>query len=218
MTNILGLIGLGWVGIFMDNKKPNQSKIEKRLKHYRKDVENFDQVLIIDSLGKHMDQIQKATRWGLAIVLILIGSAFVNNLSLKIFGLDISIDKIIYFAHASFIFVNVSLIVWFIRIEKLILFLDGRENFIKGLSMLSTHTLFFNPFSFLGSNKDSQRGMKINFCMSFLLLLSLLVLAAITGKEKPFLMVFSCTVVCFGLFVIKGIIDIINFRLVANNE
>ncbi len=199
-------------------KKLLKVKLKSASSIIRKDVENFDPDLIIDALGKHMDQIQKITRWWLAILPILIGSVFDNNVPLKIFNHDIPIDKIIYFAHTAFIFVNGSVFFWFKRIEKLVLLLEDRENFIKGLSKLSTHTLFFNPFSFLGSKKNSYRGMNINFYVSVLMLFILLVLAARTGTEKPILMFISCTVVVFGVFVIKGIIDIINFRLDEKKE
>jgi hypothetical protein len=187
----------------------------KFLKHDSKDIENFDQDLVIDSLGNHMDQIQKTKRWVLAIVLILTWSTFDKSIPVKIIGLDIPIEKIIYFVYASFIFVNVSLTIWVIRIGKLVLLLDDRGSFIKGLSKLSTHTLIFNPFAFLGSKNYSEVWIKINACVLIILHVLLLILADITGGEKPYLLLLSVIVMFLGLFIIKGILDIIYSRLDA---
>ncbi|MEE9338111.1 MAG: hypothetical protein V3U87_08530 [Methylococcaceae bacterium] len=204
----------------MNNKKPNLSKIEKYiagkfLKHDSKDFENFDQDLIIDSLGKHMDQIQKTKRWVLANVLILIWSFFDKSEYVKLFSFDTPKENIIYFAHAFFFFANVSLIIWFIRIGKLVLLLEDRENFIKGLSKLSTHTLIFNPFAFLGSKNYSKIWVKINICVLAILMCFLCILADFTGGEKPYLLLLSGIVMFLGLFIIKGILDIIYSRLDA---
>ncbi len=210
----------------MNNKKPNLSKAgkfiaRKFLKHHSEDIANFDQDLIIDSLGKHMDQIQKTKRWWLAIVLILIWSVISKSISVNIFGLDIPIKKIIYFACPSLIFVNVSLTIWFIRIGKLVLLLDGRDNFIKGLSKLSTHTLIFNPFAFCGSKNNSPIWMGVNIGGLVVLLILLLILAiysGYSGVQKPILLLFCSIVMLPGVLVIGEILDIISFKLDAKNK
>ncbi len=58
----------------MNDNKANLTKTgkfiaRKFLKHHNKDAANFNQDLIIDSLGQHMDQIQKTKRWGVQLFL-----------------------------------------------------------------------------------------------------------------------------------------------------
>jgi hypothetical protein len=94
-----------------------------------------------------MDQIQKTIRWVYASALL-----FIISPDIKLFGLDNKdgILNIFYIASTFLIFVHLSLFLCFIRIGKLIQHLN-EENFISGLSKLSTHTLIPNPFVFSGS-------------------------------------------------------------------
>jgi hypothetical protein len=207
----------------MNDNKANLTKTgkfiaRKFLKHHNKDAANFNQDLIIDSLGQHMDQIQKTTQWGGAIVLILIWSIISDNKNVPVNGLNIPINQTIYFASVFFIFIHISLTICYTRIGKLILLLDDRKNFIKGLSKLSTHTLIFNPFAFLGSKNYSHIWVDINIWGSLISLVLLSLLAIFTGGEKPVLL-FIC-----GLFmlpqaaVILEILDIISSKLDKKNK
>lgn len=150
---------------------------------------------------------------GGAIVLILIWSIISDNKTVPVNSLNIPINQIIYFASAFFIFIHFSLTICYTRIGKLILLLDDRKNFIKGLSKLSTHTLIFNPFAFLGSKNYSHIWVDINIWGSLISLVLLSLLAIFTGGEKPVLL-FIC-----GLFmlpqaaVILEILDIISSKL-----
>jgi hypothetical protein len=210
--------------MLMNNKNPNLGKTgkfiaRKFLKHDSRDIVNFNQDVIIDSLEKHMDQIQKTERWGFAIFLILIWSTISSNSKfVNIIGLEIPIEHVSNFAYAFFIFVNFSLTIWFIRIGKLVLLLDDRENFRKGLSKLSTHTLIFNPFAFLGSKNYSQIWADIKIKIWFILLILLSLLAIFTGEQRHILLSFSGLIMLLGILIIQEILDILSSKLNKKNK
>lgn len=192
----------------------------KFLNHDNSDIVTFDQSSIIDSLGKHMDQIQQTIRWILAITLILTGSTIASTTNVKLLGLEIPREYVYYFASAYFVFVNMSLFVWFIRIGKLIQHLD-EDNFRKGLSKLSTRTLIPNPFVIVGSKSYREGGRNLLGVLWFTLCISFMVIADythISGLRKwiPFGIYIIVFFLCILIFL--EIRDIIFSRLDEENK
>ncbi|MDT7542228.1 MAG: hypothetical protein QOE33_2132 [Acidobacteriota bacterium] len=112
----------------------------------------MDQEILIQSLGQHIDYLQSIFNWLIILSVVTAWAGIQRREEVEVLGLKIARRYAVYVICALYLIVNMIVLIIFLRLGNLISLIDDK-NFLKGLSILVTHTWILNPFSYFGNSR-----------------------------------------------------------------
>ena len=110
----------------------------------------MDQSIIVDAVSKHMDLLEKISVWALLLSLA-IGWAGLQKKDITALGMTFARREAFAGAVAVYLFVNMIIIVLFLRLGDLFRLTDDKT-FVQVFTRLATHTWIMNPFGYFGGD------------------------------------------------------------------
>ena len=109
----------------------------------------MDQELLIKALSQQLDALNSLIGWAVGLALISAWAGLQHSHHIEIFSMKVTRREAFFLLGAAFLFVNIAAILFFSRIDDLLLLVDPKH-FTKALTALGTHAWPFNPYAYFG--------------------------------------------------------------------
>lgn len=114
----------------------------------------MDQAILIDSIGKHLDLLEKLSTWAL-FVSLAIGWAGLQKKDISALGMTFSRKEAFAAASALYLFANMVIVILFLRLSDLLMLIDDK-GFAQAVTKLTSHTWIMNPYAYFGSTPSAR--------------------------------------------------------------
>jgi len=115
----------------------------------------MDQETLIQSLTKHIDSLEIIFNWAVVLSIAVAWAGIQRQQQIEALTLKFDRRYAFYSISGLYLTANIAVLILLLRLADLLALLDD-SHFLKGLSVLATHSWVLNPFSYFGSSVTAR--------------------------------------------------------------